>query len=207
MLLHCCFAFVLPIIEYCSPVWRSASECHFLLLERQVIRWPGFVPIRVSCCCVIDVVWLGLVSCAKLIRTLIAVCSASFHLLLLEIDIPELWAQLIHWSLKYQGVERLSFLGLSCRPRLECGMAFNTLRLTPERWMGSWVQLTVGRFFPELCFLQFFVAHELLGLRKQFISNFVSPTWACAAGFNNNNPVNNNQYTRSTTNLPPLHPR
>ena len=28
------------------------------------------------------------------------------------------------------------------------------------------------------------------GLRKQFMNNYVSPTWACAAGFNNNN--NNN---------------
>ena len=29
-----------------------------------------------------------------------------------------------------------------------------------------------------------------MGLRKQFMNNFVFPTWACAAGFNNNN--NNN---------------
>ena len=27
----------------------------------------------------------------------------------------------------------------------------------------------------------------LVGLCKQFIKNFVFPTWACAAGFNNNN--------------------
>ena len=42
-------------------------------------------------------------------------------------------------------------------------------------------------YFPELSFLQFSVAQELVGLRKQFINNFVFPTWACAAGFNNNN--------------------
>ena len=29
----------------------------------------------------------------------------------------------------------------------------------------------------------------LVGLRKQFINNFVLPVWACAAGFNNNNNV------------------
>ena len=51
-------------------------------------------------------VWLGLVCRTRLIRTLIIVCSASFHLLLLEFNIPELWPQFIHWSLKYQGVER-----------------------------------------------------------------------------------------------------
>ena len=34
--LLCYFAFVLPILEYCSPVWGSAAECHLQLLERQV---------------------------------------------------------------------------------------------------------------------------------------------------------------------------
>ena len=42
----------------------------------------------VSCRWVIDVVWLGLVCCTRLILTLITVCSATFHLLLLEFDIP-----------------------------------------------------------------------------------------------------------------------
>ena len=27
----------------------------------------------------------------------------------------------------------------------------------------------------------------LVGMHKHFINNFVFPTWACAAGFNNNN--------------------
>ena len=51
------------------------------------IRWPGFEPIRVYCHCVIDVVWLGLVCCTRLIRTLITVCSVGFHLLQLDFDI------------------------------------------------------------------------------------------------------------------------
>ena len=57
--------------------------------------------------------------------------------------------------------------------------------------MGLRVQSTVG-CFPELCFLQFSVAHVLVGLRKQFINNFLFPTWTCAVGFNNNNKKNNN---------------
>ena len=65
----------------------------------------------------------------------------------------------------------------------ECGMIFRTLCLTPARWMGSRMQSTVG-CFSELCFLQFSVAQVLVGLRKQFINNFVLPTWACPAGFN-----------------------
>ena len=48
------------------------------------------------------------------------------------------------------------------------------------------VQSTVGGF-PALCFLQFSVAQVLVGLRKQFINNFVFPSRACAAGLNNNN--------------------
>ena len=56
VLLRCNFAFVLPIHDYCFPVWGSAAE------------------------------WL--------IRILITVFSGSFHLLLLEFDIPELPQQL-----------------------------------------------------------------------------------------------------------------
>ena len=37
----------------------------------------------------------------------------------------------------------------------------------------------------------FSMAQVLVGLRKQFINNFVFSTWACAAGFNNNNNNNN----------------
>ena len=38
--------------------------------------------------------------------------------------------------------------------------------------MGSKVQSSVG-CFPELCFIQLFVAQVFVGLRKQFINNFV----------------------------------
>ena len=133
--------------------------------------------------------WLCLVCCTRLIRTQITVCSASFHLFLPEFDTLELRPQLIHWSLKYQGVERPDLLGLSCRLRFDCGMTFPSLCLTLEHWMGSRVQSIVG-CFPELYFLQFSVVQVLVGLRKKFIINFTFSTSACAASFNNNN--NNN---------------
>ena len=47
-----------------------------------------------------------------------------------------------------------------------------------NRWL-------VGCFL-ELVFL-FSKVQVLVGLYKQFINNFVFLTWACAAGFNNNN--------------------
>ena len=36
VLLRCYYAFVLPILEYRSPVWGSAGKCHLQLLELQV---------------------------------------------------------------------------------------------------------------------------------------------------------------------------
>ena len=36
VLLRCYFAFVLPILGYCSPLKGSAAECYLQLLERQV---------------------------------------------------------------------------------------------------------------------------------------------------------------------------
>ena len=95
------FAFLLPIPEHCFPVWGSAPECHLQLMSATCIRWPSSVPIRVSCRCVIDVVWLGLVWCTILNRTKITVYLVCFLLFMLEFDIHGLRPQLIHWSLKY----------------------------------------------------------------------------------------------------------
>ena len=36
VLLRCCYAFILPILEYCSPVWGSAASSHLRLLDRQI---------------------------------------------------------------------------------------------------------------------------------------------------------------------------
>ena len=44
MLLRCCYEFDLPILEYCSPVWGSAAECHLQLLERQVYAVARLCP-------------------------------------------------------------------------------------------------------------------------------------------------------------------
>ena len=86
-------------------------------------------------------------------------------------------AQLIDWTLKFKRVEQPNLQGVSCWPLFECGTTFPTLCLIPERWMGSMVQLTVGGF-PELCFLQFFVAQMLVGVTKTtykqlFFPNFI----------------------------------
>ena len=122
-------------------------------LSARCTRWPAFVRIGSSCRCVIDVMLLRWVCSTRLLRTLITVCSASFHLLLLEFAISGLRPLLINWSLKYQGVERPNLQGVSFRPRFECGMTFPTLCLVPERWIGSRVQFLIA--YPSRVFFSF----------------------------------------------------
>ena len=179
LLIRCYFEFVLPILEYCSPVWGSVAECQLQLLERQVYSVAKLCPDQsfLSMCHRLRVAKPSMLY--KLIPTLITVCSASFHLLLLKFNILTLRSQLIHWNLKYQGVERPNLAGLCFRLRFDCGMSFPTMCLIQERWMGSRVQSTIG-CFPDLCFLLFSVAQVLVLLRNKFINNLFFPTWACA---------------------------
>ena len=44
VLLRCYFAFILPILEYWSPVWGSAAECHLHLVEGQVCSVARLYP-------------------------------------------------------------------------------------------------------------------------------------------------------------------
>ena len=44
VLLHYYYALVLPILEYCSPVWGYAAECNLQLLERQVYSVARLLP-------------------------------------------------------------------------------------------------------------------------------------------------------------------
>ena len=99
VLLHCYYAFVLPIPEYCSLMCGSTAECHLQLLEHQVHSMARSCPAQSflsSCHRHHDA---GLyIYCTRLLRTLITVCSLSFLLLEPELNIPELWLQLINWS-------------------------------------------------------------------------------------------------------------
>ena len=133
---HLCVTLLLlcncsPILEYYSPVWWSAAECHLQLLERQELSRHR--PDQSSCHCLIGVMLLGYVCCTRSIRTKVSVCSVSLGLLLPEFDILEPLPQLIHWSLGYRGVELPNLQAVSCRSRFECGMTIPTLCLPPER--------------------------------------------------------------------------
>ena len=96
VLLCCYYAFVLPILEYCSPVWRSAARCYLQLLERQVYSVARLFPEQTFLSLCHYVMLLHCVCYTKLIRTRIIACLVSFHLLLSEFGILELRLQLIH---------------------------------------------------------------------------------------------------------------
>ena len=74
-------------------------------------------------------------------------------------------------------------------PRFVSGMTFIRLCLTLELLMGLYVQSTVG-CFSDLYFFLVFVSQVLVGLRKQFMNNFVFTTWPCGAVFNNDDNIN-----------------
>ena len=118
-------------------MWGSAAECYLQLLERLVYSVGRICP---------DQSFLSLCHRRRVagLRMLYKVNSNSNHCLFSELPSAstrvrhaKLRQQLIHWSLKYQGVERPNLQGLSCLVRFECGMAFPTLCLTPERWTGT----------------------------------------------------------------------
>ena len=42
--IKCFFTFLLPIFEYCSPVWSSAADCHLALLDRVLRQVKILIP-------------------------------------------------------------------------------------------------------------------------------------------------------------------
>ena len=105
VLLRCYFAFVLPVLRCGVSCWMSPSAPWTPgVLGGQLCPNQSFLSLchrrREA----------GLSMLYKINSNSNHCLSASFYLLLLEFDIPELQPQLIHWSLKYQGVERPNLL-------------------------------------------------------------------------------------------------
>ena len=146
------------------------------------------------------VAWLFMLY--KINQTRITVCAVSFLLLLPESNIPELWPGMSNSILQLQ--TQSEFVVSGCRTSLftRCFLPalvrmWNDLPCTAHvfdtRTLDGLLRVqSIVSCFPELCFLQLSVAQVVVGLRKQFINNFIFPTWARAAGFNNNNNNNNN---------------
>lgn len=41
---NCFYAFLLPVFEYCAPVWSSAADCHLALLDKTLNRIKSMIP-------------------------------------------------------------------------------------------------------------------------------------------------------------------
>ena len=128
VLLRCYYAFVLSILEYCSPVWGSVAECHLQLLKRQVYSVARLCP---------DQTFLSL--CRRrhftVLCMLYKVNSNSNHCLFSELPSASVRVRHIRAAAAAHPLEFdvPNLQGVSCQPRLVCGMTFPTLCLTPER--------------------------------------------------------------------------
>ena len=112
------FSQSLSIVLWCGGQLLTIT---FRSLSVRCVQWSDFTLIKVSCHCVIDVMLLDCACCTRLIQAQFIVCSASFHLLLTEFDIPKLWQFEFEVS---------QFEGVSCLPKFLYGMTFPTLCLT-----------------------------------------------------------------------------
>ena len=152
VLLRCYFSFVLPILEYCSPVWGSAAECHLQLLGRQVYSVAILCPDQsfLSLCHRRRVVGLSM---------LYKVNSNSNHCRFSEL--PSAFTR-VRQTRPAAAAHPLEFEVSRCR-KSQFARSFLPAQVwmwnyipyiafDTRSWMGSRVQSTVG-CFPELCFL------------------------------------------------------
>ena len=105
----------------------------FSFLRAMRFRWPGFVAIRVSCHCVIDLAWLGVECCSRL--------NSNTNLCLFS-ELPSGFTRVRHIRAAAAS-HPLEFEVSRCRTfqlARSFQMTFPTLCFTPERWMGSIVQ-------------------------------------------------------------------
>ena len=84
-----------------------------------------------------------------------------------------------------------SWLWLTATRSSSLGCFSTLLQVVDNRLHILCSRFSTGRLLSiedfELCFLQFSQVQVLVGLRKQFLNNFVFLACACSAGFNNNN--------------------
>ena len=83
----CFWAFILPVLEYCSPVWMSAATSHLSLLDRVVSPVGRLSGGSISC----DLwhrrkKWHLLVSSSRLTVWLITLCVVEPWLLTLDLS-------------------------------------------------------------------------------------------------------------------------
>ena len=116
---------------YASP--NSNVNVIFSFSCDRCIRRPSFALIRLSWCCVIDVMLLHCVRCTRFIQTRIIVCSVSYHLLLSEFDIPSALAAAHPLELEVLCCRTSQFARCFLPAQTRVWNVLLTLRLTLER--------------------------------------------------------------------------
>ena len=164
-------------------MWESAAECHLQLFERQVYSVARFCP---------DQSFLSLCHRPRVagLSMLYKVNSKSNRCL---------------FSKPPAASNRVQHIGAAAAAH---PLEFEVSRCRTSQFAKSFLKAQVrlcndlpGTVFATGTLDGFKGAANrwlqvLVGLRNQFIYNFVFPTWACAAGFNNNN--NNNEFRLSS---------
>ena len=141
----CYFVAILHLFSQSLSIvlrWGSDAECHLRLPERQVYSMAMLCP---------DQSFLSLCHRRSVggLSMLYKVNSNSDHCLYSEHPSASTRFRHTHplvFEVSRCRTSQSNLLGLSCLLRFECGMTFRTQCLTPERWMGSRVQSTVGCF-------------------------------------------------------------
>ena len=167
---RCYFAFVLPILEYCSPVWGSAAECHLQLLERQVYsvarlcRDHSFLSLchrrHVAGLCMLYTV-NNSISNHCLFSKLTFASTRVWHCLAADASHP------LELEVARCRMSQFAKCFLPAQTHMWNHLPYTVF---DSGTLGG-CKGNVG-YFHELCIFQFSVTHVLVGLRKQFISNF-----------------------------------
>ena len=185
VLLRSYFAFVPPILEYCSPVWRSAAECYHQLLESQVYSVARLCSDQsfLSLCPRTNVAGLSMLYKDN---------SNSNHSLFSELPYASTRVRHTRAAAAAHPLEievsrcKTSEFVKCFLPAQVCGVTFLALCLISECLMGSRVRDNRW-LLPGVVFSSVFLRRRYVrGLRKQLRNNFVFHSWACAACFNNN---------------------
>ena len=162
---------VLPILKYCA----------------RCIWWPGFVPIRVSCRCVIVVMWLQGLS------MLYKVNSNSNHRLFSELPFTSTRvrhtraaaaAPPLEFEVSRCKTSKFARSFLSAQVRLWNDLPYTTFDTGTLDGFKSAVNSLLHHW---VAFSSVFRGAGACGVAKAIINNFDFFTQSCAAGFNNNN--------------------
>ena len=161
--LRCYYAFVLPILEYCSPVWGTAAECHFQLLERQVYSVARLFPDQTF------LSWCHRCHVATLCM-LYKVNSNSNHCMFSELPSASVRVRRIRAA---TAAHPLEFEVSRCRKNVPICKVFPTCSDSIEDWpstgtLDGFKEQSIVGILPEFFFLSFSWFRCLWGCEKNF---------------------------------------